>query len=130
GLFTMVPKGLFPINNPQQATDFKGVTAPQGQPTNAAGFYLSDWSGPPAQASYLGFGYTAVQNNVLTLYGWLYNVSQSTLQGAQVFRQKYFDEPSDAGARKVAHAFAADIIGQFGGVTLSGTHIYFVSDRT
>ncbi len=36
----------------------------------------------------------------------------------------------EAGARKVAHEFAADIIALFGGQSLFGTHIYFVSDRT
>jgi len=36
----------------------------------------------------------------------------------------------EAGARKVAHEFAADIIAVFGGQSLFGTHIYFVSDRT
>ena len=36
----------------------------------------------------------------------------------------------EAGARKVAHEFAADILALFGGQSLAGTHIYFVSDRT
>ena len=35
-----------------------------------------------------------------------------------------------AGARKVAHEFAADILQQFGAKSLDGTKIYFVSDRT
>jgi TolB protein len=36
----------------------------------------------------------------------------------------------DSGARKVAHEFAADIIGLFGGKTTFGSHIYFASSRT
>ena len=36
----------------------------------------------------------------------------------------------EAGARKIAHEFAADILALFGGQSLAGTHIYFVSDRT
>ena len=28
---------------------------------------------PPASANYLAFGYTAVQDDQLVLYGWLYN---------------------------------------------------------
>ena len=36
----------------------------------------------------------------------------------------------EAGANKVAEEFAADILKQFGGVSLMGTKIYFVSDRT
>jgi len=130
GLFKMVPKGLFPINTPQQATDFKGATAPEMQPRNTAGYFLSDWSGPPAQASYLAFGYTADQNKVLTLYGWLYNVTQVTLPGAQALSKRYFGDLNEAGARKIAHEFAADIIAQFGGVSLMGSHIYFVSSRS
>jgi TolB protein len=130
GLFKMVPKGMFPLNNPQQASDLKGVQSPENVPTNARGYYLSDWSGPPTQAGYLAFGYTAPQNNVLTLYGWLYNTTQSTLQGAQALAKRYFGDVSEAGARKIAHEFAADIIARFGGTSLIGTHIYFVSDRT
>ena len=130
GLLEMVAKGVFPLNNPQQSSDFKGVSAPPDQPTNAAGFYLSDWSGPPPQANYLAFGYTAVQNKYLVLYGWLYNVNQQTLQGAQVFGSRYTDDLSDAGARKIAHAFANDILAKFGGMSLAGTHIFFVSNRT
>ncbi len=130
GLFKMVPKGMFPLNNPQQSSDLKGVSGPENQPVNARGYYLSDWSGPPAQAGYLAFGYTAAQNGALSLYGWLFNTSQSTLQGAQVFGKKYFGDVTEAGAIKIAHEFAADIIGQFGGASLIGTHIYFVSDRT
>jgi TolB protein len=38
--------------------------------------------------------------------------------------------PDEAGAREVAHKFAADIITQFGGQSISGTHIYFTSART
>jgi TolB protein len=36
----------------------------------------------------------------------------------------------EAGARKVAHEFAADIVALFGGQSMFGTHIYFVSNRT
>jgi TolB protein len=139
GLFKMVPKGMMPINVPQQPSDFRGQTAPEpaptrggqpGPPAQPTGYYLSDWSGPPAQAGYLAFGYTAVQNNVLTLYGWLYNVTQP-MQGAQVIAKRYFGgDANEASARKIAHDFAADIIAQFGGTSLVGTHIYFVSDRT
>ena len=130
GLFKMVPKGMFPLNNPQQASDLKGVSGPENQPTNARGYFLSDWSGPPAQAGYLAFGYTAAQNSVLVLYGWLYDTSQATLQGAQALAKRYVGDVTEAGARKIAHEFAADIIARFGGTSLIGTHIYFVSDRT
>src|ERR1043166_9444452 len=85
GLFKMIPKGVLPLNAPQQPRDFKGVTNPASGNQSVMGYYLSDWSGPPAQANYLAFGYTAAQNNVLILYGNLYNLTQSSLQSAQVF---------------------------------------------
>jgi len=129
GLFKMVPKGVIPLNTPQQPSDFRGITNPAPS-SQGGGYYLSDWSGPPAQANYLAFGYTAPQNNVLILYGYLYNVTQSTLQGAQAIGKRYAADVSEAGARKLAHDFAADIIAQFGGTSLAGTRIYFVSDRT
>ena len=50
---------------------------------------MSDWSGPPASANYLAFGYTAVQNDVLVLYGWLFDVSQRTPANAQVLGKRY-----------------------------------------
>jgi TolB protein len=49
---------------------------------------------------------------------------------AQVLGKRYFGSPDEAGAKKTAHEFAADIIAQMGGTSLLGTKIYFVSDRT
>jgi TolB protein len=129
GLFSIVPKGVLPLNTPQQPSDFRGVTNPAPGSSGGGGYYLSDWSGPPTQANYLAFGYTGVQGSSLTLYGYLYNLTQS-LQSAQVIGKRYFGDVNEAGARKIAHEFAADIIAQFGGTSLAGSHIYFVSDRT
>jgi TolB protein len=137
GLFRMVPKTLYPLNVPQQPQDFKppepprparrGVVPPSSIPK---GFTLPDWAGPPVNAQYMTFGYTAIQNNQLVLFGWFYNVSQADLAAAQVFRKVYFGGVDDAGARKVAQEFAADILKQFGATSLIGTHIVFVSGRT
>ena len=44
--------------------------------------------------------------------------------------KRYLGTVDEAGARKIAHEFAADIIGAFGGKSMFGTHIYFVSSRT
>jgi TolB protein len=126
GLFNIIPKGLLPLNTPQQPKDFRGVSNPETNPAGGGGYYFSDWS---AKAKYLAFGYTGVQGPSMALYGWLYDVTQS-LQGAQVIGKTYFGDVSEAGARKIAHEFAADIISKFGGTSLAGTHIYFVSDRT
>ena len=135
GLFKMVPKTMYPLQVPQQPSDFREQPAPQptrpGQPArNGGGAWLSDWSSPPVSANYLTFGYTALQNNVLVLYGWLFNVGQATVAQAQVLGKRYFGSPDEAGAKKTAHEFAADIIAQMGGTSLLGTKIYFVSNRT
>jgi TolB protein len=122
GLFKMVPKSFYPLQNPQRPEDFR--------PTSGQGLAMADWAGTPTNANFLAFGYTSLQNGQLVLYGWLYDVHQQTLQGAQVVGSRYFGSPDDAGARKVAHEFANEIISKFGGGTLAGSHIYFVSDRT
>src|SRR5580693_5525594 len=120
GLFKIVPKTMYPLQVPQQPSDFREQPAPQPtrpgeQPRNGGGAWLSDWSSPPVSANYLVFGYTALQNNVLVLYGWLFNVGQPAVAQAQVLGKRYFGSPDDAGAKKTAHEFAADIIAQMGG---------------
>ena len=142
GMFTMVSKSLYPTQVPQQVSEFRGVAAaPAPQPSrrrrgeaaqapSCGGLCLADWSAPPAGANYLVIGYTAVQNNVLVLYGWLMNLQQPTVAQAQVLGKRYFGTVDEAGARKTAHEFAADIIAQMGGTSLLGTKIFFVSDRT
>jgi TolB protein len=138
GLFRMVPKTMYPLNVPQRPTDFKpplAAPAPARRGSAPAapmsqGPWLTDWSGPPVSANYLAFGYTAVQDNKLVLFGWFYNVAQNDIQNAQVLGKIYFGTVDDAGARKVAQEFAADILKQFGAVSLAGTKIFFVSTRT
>ena len=141
GLFRMVPRTNYPLGIPQQPLDFR-TPPPQPQtpprrgrneivtPPNGGGYWLTDWSSPPASANYLAFGYTAVQNDVFVLYGWLFDLRTGNVQGAQVIGKRYFGSVDEKGARKVAHEFAADIISQFGGQSLFGSKIYFVSNRS
>jgi len=136
-----VPKTSYPLTIPQQPSDFREpppiveaqrvrdrneLTAPK----TGGGLWMSDWSGPPTSASYLAFGYTAVQNDVLVLFGWLYDLSRGTPANAQVLAKRYLASTDEAGARKVAHEFAADILELLGGKSLYGTKIVFVSSRT
>ncbi len=77
------------------------------RPSSAAqwrsqGPWLTDWSGPPVNANYLAFGYTAAQNNQLVLYGWLYDVTQSNTSSAQLIGKVYLGSLDEAGAAKVA----------------------------
>lgn len=121
----MAPKTVYPLRIPQQPTDFREPV--NGQPQ---GPWLTDWSGPPVNANYLAFGYSAVQGNTLVLYGWLYRVDLPSTQGAQSIGKIYTGSLDEPGAKKVAEEFAADILKQFGATSLMGTKIFFVSDRT
>jgi TolB protein len=126
GIFKLVPKSMYPLQVPQQPTDFHNAAPGR----TADGNTLNGWSSPPVSANYLAFGYTSVQNDVLVLFGWLFNVRQPTTAQAQVIGKRYFGSVDEPGARKVAHEFAAEIIAQFGGTSLLGTKIYFVSNRS
>jgi TolB protein len=137
GTLKMVAKSMYPLAVPQQPADFRPPLTPvptrRGQPPAAPvsnGPWLTDWSNPPVSANYLAVGYTAVQDGRLVLYGWLYNTAQPTVASAQVIGKLYFGALNPDGARQVARDFAADILRQFGAVSLAGSKIYFVSDRT
>jgi TolB protein len=141
GLVKVASKSMLPLFVPQQPSDFQTpppvVETPRSrrgeivQPKNGGGRWMADWAGPPASAHYLAFGYTAAQNGVFVLYGWLYDVTAAPGANPQMLAKRYFASTiDDAGARSLAHQFAADILAAFGGKSLFGTHIYFVSNRT
>ncbi len=134
GILKMVAKSVYPLEVPQRPQDFKPPAVPanarRGTPPARTGPWLTDWSGPPVSANWLAFGYTAVQDNRLVLFGWLFNTAQPDVASAQVIGKLYFGSLDADGAKKVARDFAADILQQFGAKSLAGTKIYFVSDRT
>jgi len=144
GLFDMVSKTYYPLTIPQQPSDFTTPPPPQAaapvgrkkkaptqpQPQTGGGLWMADWAGPPVNTNYLAFGYTAVQNGVLVLRGWLYDMRRDSPANAQLLAKTYLGSVDDAGARKIAHEFAGDILAFFGGKSLFDSHIYFVSDRT
>lgn len=124
GLFDLRPKGMFPLNNPQRPEDLRPSD-------NGQGLALADWSGAPVNASHLVFGYTAAQNGVLVLYGYVDDARVANPQGAQLMASRYTGSLDEAGAIKVAHEFANDIIQKFGGgASLLGSRIYYVSQRS
>jgi len=127
GLFTMAPKAMYPLQVPQRPEDFRQPTRPG---TSMGGLWFTDWASPPVQANYLVTGYTAEQVGQIVLYGWLFDVGQPNLANAQIIGKRYFGTVDEAGARKVAHEFAADILAHWGGTSLFGTHVYFVSNRS
>jgi TolB protein len=136
GVFKMVPKSLYWLRVPQTPKDFRPAPAavprsgslPASRPTGE-GLWLSDWAGPPVTANYLAFGYTGVESGQIVLRGWLYNVGQSDLANAQVFGRIYLAPLGEEGARKIAHDFAADILKQFGSVSLANSRIYYVNEQ-
>ncbi|MGA2327922.1 MAG: translocation protein TolB [Bryobacteraceae bacterium] len=138
GVYTMAPKSMYPLQTPQRPEDFRRPIMPSAPARRGAppprpisqGPWLTDWSEPPVKANYLAFGYTASQSGQMVLRGWLYNVVQADLANAQVFGKTYLAELGEEGARKLAHDFATDILKQLGGVSLVGSKIYFVSNRS
>lgn len=121
-LFDFASKSFFPASYPQQASDLVPEDGGQGRA-------LPDWSGPPVSASHLVFGYAAVVNGVLAVYGNVYDTRQP-VASAKLLAQRYAGTPDEAGAVHMAHQFANDIILQFGGTgSLLNSRIYFVSDR-
>ena len=120
GLFDMVPKTSYPLTQPQRPEDFR--------PQSGTGLAMQDWLALPS--THLTLGYAADQNGSFVLYGFLVDVRMQAVQGAQMLNKRYFESMDDNGARKAAHEFANDIIALFGGGTLTGTRIYFVSNRT
>jgi TolB protein len=132
-LINFVPKTLYPLQLPQQPSDLiPGVAPPSSRAVNPQGTRLTDWSLPPVTANYLGLGYGAENQGQFVVFGWLYTTSPTipTLQQAQVFGKVYTASLDQSGAIDAGHRYAADILTQFGGKSLVGTRIVFVSDRS
>ena len=128
GVLKLVGKSLLSAECAAAASRISCRPTPAGQ---SNGTWLTDWSGAPVNANYLAFGYTGVPGGPL---GAVRMALQSEPADARrrdvVPGNRYFGSLDEDGAKKVAREFAADILEQFGGKSLSGTKIYFVSDRT
>jgi len=132
-LINYVAKTRYPVQIPQQPSDLiAGVAPPSARPVNPQGNRLTDWSLPPTSANYLGIGYGAEQTNLLVISGWFYTTAANMpgLQQAQIFGKRYTASLDENGAIDAGHRYAADILAQFGGKSLVGTRIVFVSDRS
>ncbi len=132
-LINFVPKTLYPLQVPQQPSDLiAGVAPPSRGAVTIQGMRLSDWSLPPVSTNYLGIGYGAEDRGMFVIFGWLYSTAANmpSLQQAQVFGKVYTASLDQAGAVDAGHRYAADILAQFGGKSLVGTRIVFVSDRS
>ena len=127
GVLRMAAKSMYPLTVPQQPADFREPPAPS---QSMGGRAFGDWLNPPVSANYLAIGYTSAAADQIVLQGWLMSVSQPNVQSAQLLAKRYNGPLTAEGAKKVAAEFAADIMAQFGGKTLLGSKIYFISDRT
>lgn len=128
-----VPKTLYPIQIPQQPSDLvAGVAPPAKGSVQAQGSRLTDWGLPPMASNFLGIGYGAETNGQFVAFGWFYSTATNlpSLQQAQIFGKVYTATLDEKGAVDAGHRYAADILAQFGGKSLVGTHIVFVSDRS
>ena len=104
--------------------------APQSMPGSPQEIVLSQWAAPPASASMVGFGSFGISNGRLTVYGFLFDTSNTT--NPQVLGKQYNEAASEDMARTIAHRFADEIIARLGGGVngIAETKIYFVSNRT
>jgi TolB protein len=99
---------------------------PKSQPAQPSDVRAGDWSAPPVSAAYLAFGYGAIQAEQFVFRGYLGDLTPNPPLVAAIYRGPV----SEAGARKAAHEFAADIIRKLGGQPLFGTKIFFRSKRS
>ena len=132
-LIKFVPKTLYPLRIPQVPADLAaGEAAANARPAPIPGYRLADWAAPPATANWLGMGYGAEDRGLFVVFGYFYNTSPTgtDLQQAQAFGKVYTGSLDQAGAMDAAHHYAADMLAQFGGQSLIGSRIVFVSDRT
>jgi TolB protein len=131
-LLNFVPKTLYPLSAPQQPSDLIAGVAPPSNNVVIQPMRLTDWSLPPVAANYLGMGYGGEDRGLFVAFGWLYSTAPTipSLQQAQVFGKVYTASLDQNGAIDAAHRYAADILAQFGGKSLVGTKIVFVSDRS
>jgi TolB protein len=131
-LINFVPKTLYPLQPPQQPSDLVAGVAPPSNNVVIQASRLTDWSLPPVAANYLGMGYGAEDRGLFVAFGWMYSTAPNmpSLQQAQVFGKVYTASLDAAGATDAGHRYAADLLAQFGGKSLVGTRIVFVSDRS
>jgi TolB protein len=129
GVLDLVAKTNYPLDVPQSPSDLRPPTMVNGQPQRQ-GMWLTDWSNPPVNTNYLAIGAADVNGTSLVLRGALLNAGLADIRTATVFEKPYFGSLDEAGARKVAHEYAGDILRQMGAISLAGSKIYFTSNRT
>lgn len=114
GLLDLVSPSFYPTKIPSQPSEL-----------NAA-----DWSGAPANAYMLAYGYLSTEGTSLAAAGFLSDVHSPS---SPIALQKiYRGAATDAEARKLAHQFADDIISRLSGGLpgVAQTQIAYVSTKS
>ena len=111
GIADMVSESFYPLSAPSQPSE---LNAPQ-------------WSAQPCNAYMVAYGNLNVNGTNLSLAGYLSDVHSQTATTA--LQKIYTDALSDAGARKLAHEFADDIVSLLSGGQpgIAQTKIAYVS---
>ncbi len=140
GVLNMKSKSLYPPFIPQQPVDFTCRRRPSPRPATAAAPPSSrtppaagtgSWTGPDRRSRRTTWHSATPRCRTACWCCTAGSTTCSNTASPQVIGKRYLAPAvTEAGARDVAHQFAADIVALFGGQTLAGTHIYFVSDRT
>lgn len=113
GIIDLVSPSFYPTAIPSQPSELKPA----------------DWSADPANAYMVAYGNLFVEGTNLAAAGFLSDVHNPN---APIALQKVYRGPlTDAGARKLAHQFADDIVGVLGGgsVGIAQTQIAYVSSK-
>ncbi|MGC2739781.1 MAG: hypothetical protein WA274_17955, partial [Candidatus Acidiferrales bacterium] len=114
GILEMVSPSFYPPGVPSQPNEVK----------------FADWSGAPANAYMLAYGNLTADGANLAAAGFLSDVRNPQ---APIALQKIYRGPAtDAGARKLAHQFADDIVGILSGgaAGIAQTQIVYVSTKS
>lgn len=102
---------------------------PTGVPSQPSELRPAEWSQDPANAYMVAYGNLFVEGTNLAAAGFLSDVHNPS---APIALQKvYRDAQTDAGARKLAHKFADDIVALLGGGSagIAQTQIAYVSTK-
>lgn len=114
GVLDMVSPSFYPTSIPSQPSELKA----------------EDWSAAPASAYMVALGNATVDGASLSVAGFLSDVH--TPGGPIPLQKIYHDDATDAGARRIAHKFADDIISVLtGGLPgIAQTQIAYVNGRS
>jgi TolB protein len=114
GILDLVSPSFYPVQAPSQPSELKA----------------DDWANAPASANMVAYGNITVNGASLAAAGFLSDVHNTSAPPA--LQKVYRGATTDSDARKLAHQFADDIIGQLSGGLpgIAQTQIAYVSSKS